>query len=82
MLFIEIQEIFSSMGYADSIGESLTFLSLGRLNSILVVNAFERILPTIDFWINKLDQPVSEGNASTFVYYVQNGESEKIVSSS
>jgi general secretion pathway protein D len=75
---IEMKEIFSSMGYADSIGESLTFLSLGRLNSILVVNAFERILPTIEFWVNKLDQPVSEGDVSTFVYYVQNGEALKM----
>jgi len=74
----EMNEIFSSMGYADSIGESLSFLSLGRLNSILVVNAFERILPTIEFWVNKLDQPVSEGDVSTFVYYVQNGEAGKI----
>ncbi len=74
----EMNEIFSSMGYADSIGESLTFLSLGRLNSILVVNAFERILPTIEFWINKLDQPISEGDVSTFVYYVQNGEAGKM----
>ncbi len=74
----EMNEIFSSMGYADSIGESLTFLSLGRLNSILVVNAFERILPTIEFWVNKLDQPVSEGDVSTFVYYVQNGDAGKM----
>ena len=74
----EMKEIFSSMGYADSIGESLTFLSLARLNSILVVNAFEQILPTIEFWVNKLDQPVSEGDVSTFVYYVQNGEAEKM----
>jgi len=74
----DMKEIFSSMGYADSIGESLTFLSLGRLNSILVVNAFERILPTIEFWVNKLDQPVSEGDVSTFVYYVQNGEAGKM----
>ena len=74
----EMNEIFSSMGYADSIGESLTFLSLGRLNSILVINAFERILPTIEFWVNKLDQPVSEGDVSTFVYYVQNGEAGKM----
>ena len=74
----EMEEIFSSMGYADSIGESLTFLSLGRLNSILVVNAFERILPTIEFWVNKLDQPVSEGDVSTFVYYVQNGDAGKM----
>ena len=74
----ELKEIFSSMGYADSIGGSLTFLSLGRLNSILVVNAFERILPTINFWVDKLDQPVSEGDVSTFVYYVQNGEADKM----
>ena len=74
----EMKEIFSSMGYAEAIGESLTFLSLGRLNSILVVNAFERILPTIEFWVNKLDQPVSEGDVSTFVYYVQNGEAGKM----
>ncbi|MBT6600547.1 MAG: type II secretion system secretin GspD [Nitrospina sp.] len=75
---LEMNEIFSSMGYAEEIGESLTFLSLGRLNSILVVNAFDRILPTIEFWVNKLDQPVSEGDVSTFVYYVQNGEAGKM----
>ena len=75
---LELTEIFSSMGFADSIGESLTFLSLGRLNSILVVNALERVLPTIEFWVNKLDQPVSEGDVSTFVYYVQNGEAVKM----
>ena len=74
----EMTEIFSSMGYAESIGQSLTFLSLGRLNSILVVNALENILPTIEFWVNKLDQPVSEGDVSTFVYYVQNGEAIKM----
>lgn len=74
----ELKEIFSSMGYAESIGESLTFLSLTRLNSILVVNAFERVLPMVEFWVNKLDQPVSEGDVSTFVYYVQNGEARKM----
>jgi general secretion pathway protein D len=43
-----------------------------------VVNAFERILPTIEFWVNKLDQPISEGDVSTFVYYVQNGDAGKM----
>jgi general secretion pathway protein D len=71
----ELQEVFSSMGYAESLGTSLNFLSLTRMNSILVVNAFERILPSIEFWIKKLDQPISEGNSSTFVYYIQNGDS-------
>ncbi|MCH8157269.1 MAG: type II secretion system secretin GspD [Nitrospinae bacterium] len=77
---LELNEIFSSMGYSEAIGQSLTFLSLRRLNSILVVNAFERILPTIEFWVNKLDQPVSEGSVSTFVYYVQNGDADTMAS--
>jgi len=71
----ELEEVFSSMGYAESLGNSLNFLSLSRMNSILVVNAFERILPSIEFWIKKLDQPISEGDSSTFVYYIQNGDS-------
>jgi general secretion pathway protein D len=70
----ELEEVFSSMGYAESLGNSLNFLSLTRMNSILVVNAFERILPSIEFWIKKLDQPISEGDSSTFVYYIQNGD--------
>ena len=70
----ELEEVFSSMGYAESLGNSLNFLSLSRMNSVLVVNAFERILPSIEFWIKKLDQPISEGDSSTFVYYIQNGD--------
>ncbi len=70
----ELVEVFSSMGYNEALGNSINFLSLQRLNSILVVNAFESILPTIEFWIKKLDQPISAGDISTFVYYVQNGD--------
>lgn len=70
----ELEEIFTSMGYKEALGDSLSFLSLARLNSVLVVNAFDKILPTIEFWVNRLDQPVSEGEVSTFVYYVQNGD--------
>ncbi|MEE9258833.1 MAG: secretin N-terminal domain-containing protein, partial [Nitrospinaceae bacterium] len=80
LVVAELNEIFTSMGYTETLGESLTFLSLGRLNSILVVNAFENILPTIEFWINKLDQPISEGEVSTFVYYVQNGDASRMAS--
>ena len=74
----ELEEIFTSMGYKEALGDSLSFLSLTRLNSVLVVNAFDKILPTIEFWVNRLDQPVSEGEVSTFVYYVQNGDASAI----
>ncbi len=76
----ELEEIFSSMGYKEALDDSLSFLSLSRLNSILVVNAFDKILPTIEFWVDRLDQPVSEGEVSTFVYYVQNGDAGALAS--
>ena len=62
VLVQELEEVFSSMGYKEALGDSLSFLSLSRLNSVLVVNAFDKILPTIEFWINRLDQPISEGD--------------------
>jgi len=74
----ELEEIFTSMGYKEALGDSLSFLSLTRLNSVLVVNAFDKILPTIEFWVNRLDQPVSEGEVSTFVYYVQNSDASAL----
>jgi general secretion pathway protein D len=72
----ELNEVFSSIGYKDVLGDSLNFLAVERLNSILVVNTFEDISPIIEFWVEKLDQPVLLGvnRMSTFVYYVQNGE--------
>jgi general secretion pathway protein D len=78
VLVSELEEIFGSMGYKEALGDSLSFLSLTRLNSVLVVNAFDKILPTIEFWINRLDQPISEGDVSTFVYYVQNGDASAL----
>lgn len=80
VLVKELEEVFSSMGYKEALGDSLSFLSLSRLNSVLVVNAFDKILPTIEFWVNRLDQPVSEGDVSTFVYYVQNGDAAALAS--
>jgi general secretion pathway protein D len=75
----ELQEVFGALGYEETIGQSLNFLPMERLNAILVVNPFKSILPTIEFWIEKLDQPiVSESQLSTFVYYVQYNEADKL----
>jgi general secretion pathway protein D len=76
----ELSQIFTIMGYKETLGNSLTFLPIDRLNSILIVNSFPDLLPTIEFWIEKLDKPFSlaGGNISTFVYYVQNGEADRL----
>lgn len=74
----ELKEIFSSMGYSSSMDKSLIFIPLPRINSILVVTTLEDVIERLDFWMEKLDQPISSGQLSTFVYYIQNAEAEKL----
>jgi general secretion pathway protein D len=74
----ELNEIFGSMGYSSSLNKSLMFIPLARINSILVVSILEDMIERVDFWVEKLDQPISAGHTSTFVYYVQNGDAENL----
>ena len=74
----ELKEIFSSMGYSSSLNKSLMFIPLARINSILVVSTLEDVIERVDFWIEKLDKPISSGQLSTFVYYIQNAEADKL----
>ena len=74
----ELNEIFGSIGYNSSLNKSLMFIPLVRINSILVVSSLEDVIERVDFWMEKLDQPISSGQLSTFVYYIQNAEAEKL----
>ena len=74
----ELNEIFGSMGYTSSLNKSLMFIPLPRINSILVVSTLDDVIGRVDFWMEKLDQPISSGQLSTFVYYIQNAEAEKL----
>ena len=74
----ELNEIFGSMGYSSSLNKSLMFIPLARINSILVVSTLEDVIERVDFWVEKLDQPISSGQLSTFVYYIQNAEADKL----
>lgn len=73
-------EIFGSLGYTGK-GETtvLKFLPLERLNSLLIVSHFPKLLPNIEFWISKLDKPAMEGlEERTYIYYVQNAKADAL----
>jgi len=74
----EMNEIFGSIGYSSALNKSLMFIPLARINSILVISALEDVIERVDFWVEKLDQPISTGKLSTFVYYVQNTDAGKL----
>lgn len=49
-----------------------------RINSIPIVNTLEDVIERVDFWVEQLDQPISRGQLSTFVYYIQSAEAKKL----
>lgn len=76
----ELNQIFKSIGYKNAVEKSIKFLPLARINSILVINAVDKADDRIEFWVEKLDQPIAEGKLSTYVYYIQNAEAENLAS--
>jgi len=74
----ELKEIFGSIGYNSALDKSLVFIPIARINSILVVSSLEDVIERVDFWIEKLDQPIAGGKLSTFVYYVQNADAGEL----
>lgn len=64
----------------------VNFLALERLNMVLVVSKQEDSMEFIDLWIHELDREIpqlvrSDQTSNVFVYYVQNGSAEDIVTS-
>jgi len=65
---------------------AVSFLSLERLNMLLVVSRARRSLEFIDIWIEELDQEIPQiiragRSENIFVYYVQNSSAADIVAS-
>ncbi|MDH5542349.1 MAG: type II secretion system secretin GspD [Nitrospinota bacterium] len=78
----ELVSIYTAMGYINkTAGTGITFLSLDRMNAILMINPFPKLYPTIQEWVAKLDSgPVETEELSTFIYDVQNGNAENLTS--
>lgn len=76
----ELKEIFDSLGYIDKDKTmTLKFVPIERLNSLLIVNHFPKLLPDIEFWISRLDKPSIAGlEEKTYVYYIQNAKAEEL----
>jgi len=73
----DLRKIFGS-GTKDS-GTGVYFVSLDRMNSILVMANSKRALEEVKRWIEKLDATTGR-TLQTFVYTVENGTASNIVS--
>lgn len=69
----ELEELFAQLGYGKT-REPLRFFPIPRLGAILVINAFPELAPSIERWLDTLDQPTTEVDEGIFVYYVENAK--------
>lgn len=73
-LATELENLFAQLGYGKTTREPLRFLPISRLGVILVVNAFAELGPSVERWIQTLDQPATQVDQGIFVYYVENAK--------
>ena len=74
----DLEDLFAQLGYPKTTREPLRFLPISRLGAILVVNAFGELGPTVERWMQNLDQPATQPDQGIFVYYVENGKAANI----
>lgn len=76
----ELTQIYTALGHTDPAkGKGIVFLSLDRMNSVLMINPFPKLLPAIQSWVAKLDAAAMEmEELSTFIYDVQNGDASNL----
>lgn len=71
----ELEAIFSAYGLSEK-ASPLRFLSIDRINALLVVAADPAAYAEVELWIAKLDQPASPSGVQTFIYRVQHSEAD------
>ncbi|MFW5791095.1 MAG: type II secretion system secretin GspD [Desulfohalobiaceae bacterium] len=85
----ELESLAQTMGFTPDKGgpsSRISFLAMDRLNKLLAVTKSERLLEFADIWVEELDQDVPQiaqdaQVENIYVYYVQNGDAEEIVTS-
>lgn len=73
----ELEDVFSAYGLSAG-SSAIRFVPIERVNSILVVTGNPSVYPEVERWLQRLDQPTSEGGVRTFVYKVENAKAEDL----
>jgi general secretion pathway protein D len=76
-LITDLRNVFAGYGLSET-GGAIKFLSLDRLNSVLVVTGNAEIFPEVDRWINRLDQPLATAGIRNYVYRVKNNKAQDL----
>jgi len=75
----EMKEIFNAPG--SPVQDLVRIIPLPRLNALLVMSPRQEYLTQAQEWINRLDRGRDKVSRRIYVYYVQNGKADDLVTS-
>ena len=79
-LSVELGEIFSEQGAESQASELVRFLTIERLNALLVITPRRQVLTRVSEWVDRLDQDSGGQGQRLFIYRLQNGKAIEIAS--
>ncbi len=81
ILVKELRSVFRMRGDTGGPGDVIRFMTIDRLNAIMVLSSQEDYIEQAREWVYRLDREHNPADRRLFVYYVQNGRAEKLVQS-
>ena len=79
-LVVDLQNIFAAYALSEK-DSAIRFLSIDRINSILVISSNPNSYTEVEKWIAKLDRPPENAGIRNFVYKIENSEARRISNS-
>lgn len=73
----ELKDVFGAYGLSGATS-AVRFIPIERVSSILAITANPSVYPEIERWMERLDQPNTQGGVRTFVYKVENAKAEDL----
>ncbi len=80
-LVAELQTIFQSGSATGGPSGPIRFISVDRINSIMILSTQKDYIDRAREWVYRLDREHNPNDRRLFVYYVQNGRADKLVDS-
>jgi general secretion pathway protein D len=77
----ELRSIFHQSGDTGGPSNILRFVTVDRLNSILIMSSQREYIERAREWVYRLDRQYNPNDRRLYVYYVQNGRADRLVDS-
>lgn len=73
----DLKAIFAGYALSEN-ATAIRFVSIDRMNSVLVITPNATVFPEVEKWLDRIDQPLATAGVRNFVYRVKNAKASDI----